>query len=284
MAQMREESVDAMTRPGADADRSPLISFRLPRAVVLTGSSSGFGALLTRSLLEAGVQVVGVDIAEPAYGSDAHPGYIHVSGDVTIESTWAEFQRAMTGATEGELGLVTCAAILHVGTAVEHPLEAWRKVLDVNVTGTFLALKSVVPEILRRGGGPVVCMGSVDALFGEQQLASYCASKAGVYQLARATALDFAREGLRVNVLSPGPMSIGLFERHLESVDDPGLLQTRTARQPIGRILDPEEVARTAMFLLSNGSSAMTGTEVLVDGGLTAGYEFRPPLGGSLGV
>jgi NAD(P)-dependent dehydrogenase (short-subunit alcohol dehydrogenase family) len=277
MSSIREGSMEAMRGRAAGADGSPLISFRLPRTVVVTGSSAGFGALLTRRLLEAGAQVVGVDIAEPACRRDAHPGYSHVSGDVTIESTWAEVQRAMAGAAAGELGLVTCAAILHVGTAVDHPLEAWRKVLDVNVTGTFLALKSVVPEILRRGGGPAVCMGSVDALFGEQQLASYCASKAGVYQLARTTALDFAREGLRVNVLSPGPMSIGLFERHLESVDDPGLLETRKARQPIGRILDPEEVARTAMFLLSDASSGMTGTEVLVDGGLTAGYEFRLP-------
>jgi NAD(P)-dependent dehydrogenase (short-subunit alcohol dehydrogenase family) len=252
-----------------------LISFELPIAVVVSGSSSGFGALVTARLLEAGVHVIGVDIAEATEAGAAHAAYAHVLGDVTAEATWGQVQQAAEAAPPGGLGLIACAAILHVGTAVEHPLEAWRKVLDVNLTGTFLALKSVVPEIVRRGGGPVVCMGSVDALFAEQQLASYCASKAGVYQLARTTALDFAREGLRVNVLSPGPMAVGLFERHLEAVQDPHLLQTRTARQPIGRILDPEEVARAAMFLLSNGSSGMTGTEVLVDGGLTAGYEFR---------
>jgi NAD(P)-dependent dehydrogenase (short-subunit alcohol dehydrogenase family) len=252
-----------------------LISFELPTAVIVSGSSSGFGALLTSRLLEAGVRVIGVDIAEPAEATAAHAGYAHVLGDVTTEATWEHVRQTAADAPRGTIGLVACAAILHVGTAVDHPLDAWRTVLDVNLTGTFLALKSVVPEIVRRGGGPVVCMGSVDALFAEQQLASYCASKAGVYQLARTTALDFAREGLRVNVLSPGPMAVGLFERHLEAVQDPGLLETRTARQPIGRILDPGEVAGTAMFLLSTGSSGMTGTEVLVDGGLTAGYEFR---------
>jgi NAD(P)-dependent dehydrogenase (short-subunit alcohol dehydrogenase family) len=267
--------LQATTQARAPRNGPPLTGLTLPTAVVVSGSASGFGALLTRRLLEAGVYVIGVDIAHPATKDDELADYVHVLGDVTLESTWRDVRQSAASAPAGELGLVVCAAILHVATVVDHPLDAWRKVLDVNVTGTFLALKSVVPEILSRGGGPAICMGSVDTLHGEQQLASYCTSKAGVYQLARTTALDFAREGLRINVLSPGPMSVGLFERHLESVDDRGLLQTRTARQPIGRILDPEEVARTALFMLSDGASGMTGAEVVVDGGLTAGYEFR---------
>jgi NAD(P)-dependent dehydrogenase (short-subunit alcohol dehydrogenase family) len=252
----------------------PTISFMLPDFVVVSGAASGFGALTSARLLGRDVNVVGVDLAEPSETNRRHPGYRHVQGDVTDESTWAAVRQALPSA-DASGGLVTCAATLHVGNVVDHPLEAWRKVIDVNVTGTFLALKAIVPELLARDGGPVVCLGSIDALFAEQQLASYCASKAAVYQLARATALDFAREGVRINVLSPGPMSVGLFERHLEAVGDPSLLELRTARQPIGRIMDPEEVARTAMFLLSDGASGMTGTEVLVDGGLTAGYEFR---------
>jgi NAD(P)-dependent dehydrogenase (short-subunit alcohol dehydrogenase family) len=257
-----------------DRRATATVSFALPSAVVVSGSSSGFGALLVGKLLDAGVEVVGVDLAGPSSTALDHPSYAHVHGDVTSEATWDDARTAAAAST-GTLGLVSCAAILHVGTAVDHPLDTWNRVLAVNVTGTFLALKALVPEILRRGGGPVVCLGSVDALFAEQQLVSYCASKAAVYQLARTTALDFAREGLRVNVLSPGPMQVGLFERHLAAVDDPELLSTRTARQPNGRILDPSEVADAALFLLSDGATGMTGTEVMVDGGLTTGYEFR---------
>jgi NAD(P)-dependent dehydrogenase (short-subunit alcohol dehydrogenase family) len=116
----------------------------------------------------------------------------------------------------------------------------------------------------------------VDATFAEQQLVSYCASKGAVLQLARTTALDYARTGVRVNVVSPGPMLAGLFERHLASADDPArFLATRSQRQPIGRILTPNEVANVVAFLLAEESSGMTGANVTVDGGLTVGFDFR---------
>jgi NAD(P)-dependent dehydrogenase (short-subunit alcohol dehydrogenase family) len=257
------------------ANASPTVSFALPECVVVSGASSGFGAMLVQRLLDAGALVVGVDVAPPPILEAADGRYSHVVGSVTDEPTWIEAREAALASSPHSLGLVTCAAILHVGTATDHDVEAWRRVIDVNVTGTLLALRSMVPAIADLGGGPIVAMGSVDARFAEQQLASYCASKAAVYQLARTTALDFGRAGVRVNVLSPGPMQVGLFERHLETVDDPHLLETRTRRQPNGRILDPEEVVRAALFMLSDGATGMTGAEMMVDGGLTTGYEFR---------
>jgi NAD(P)-dependent dehydrogenase (short-subunit alcohol dehydrogenase family) len=211
---------------------------------------------------------VAVDLAG---GSDG----IDIVGDVTDPKTWDAACGLALKEDPRTLGLITCAAILEVGTATTHSIDAWRNVIDVNVTGTLLGFRALIPAMIERGGGPIVAMGSVDTSYGEQQLASYCASKAAVLQLARTTALDFGRQGIRVNVLSPGPMDVGLFRRHLSAVEDPDLLKTRTDRQPIGRILDPEEVASTALFMLSNGSTGMTGAEVMVDGGLTAGYEYR---------
>jgi NAD(P)-dependent dehydrogenase (short-subunit alcohol dehydrogenase family) len=260
---------------GLSPDRTaPSLELLLPNVVVISGSSSGFGLMCTQKLTTLGTRVIGIDLA-PGHSSVAlSPLYAHFQGDVADERVWAAAAGSLSPA-DRSLGLLTCAAILSIGSAVELDLTEWRSVFSANVDGTLLAYRYLVPELVMRGGGPIVSVASVDALHAEQQLASYCASKAAVYQLARTTALDFGRQGVRVNVLSPGPMRVGLFNRHLESVNDPTLLATREARQPNGRILDPAEVADAALFLLSDGSSGMTGSELRVDGGLTAGYEFR---------
>jgi NAD(P)-dependent dehydrogenase (short-subunit alcohol dehydrogenase family) len=253
---------------------APSLDLPLPDVVVVSGASSGFGLLCTQKLVASGTKVIGVDLAR-GHGSVASSAlYAHFQGNVADEPVWTAVAGELSPA-DRSLGLLTCAAILSVGSVVDLDLAEWRRVFSVNVDGTLLAYRCLVPEIVMRGGGPIVSVASVDALHAEQQLVSYCASKAAVYQLARTTALDFGRQGVRVNVLSPGPMRVGLFNRHLEAVNDPTLLATREARQPNGRILDPGEVANAALFLLSAGSSGMSGSELLVDGGLTAGYEFR---------
>jgi NAD(P)-dependent dehydrogenase (short-subunit alcohol dehydrogenase family) len=253
---------------------APSLDLPLPDVVVVSGASSGFGLLCTQKLVAFGTKVIGVDLAR-GHGSVASSAlYAHFQGNVADEPVWTAVAGELSPA-DRSLGLLTCAAILSVGSVVDLDLTEWRQVFSVNVDGTLLAYRYLVPEIVMRGGGPIVSVASVDALHAEQQLVSYCASKAAVYQLARTTALDFGRQGVRVNVLSPGPMRVGLFNRHLEAVNDPTLLATREARQPNGRILDPGEVANAALFLLSAGSSGMSGSELLVDGGLTAGYEFR---------
>jgi NAD(P)-dependent dehydrogenase (short-subunit alcohol dehydrogenase family) len=246
----------------------------LPDIVVVTGASSGFGLLCTTGLLDSGSRVIGVDLAAAGEPAATAPTYRHVRGDASTDEPWQQVTTEIA-LLDGAVGLLTCAAILSVGSAADLDLAEWNRVFEVNVFATLLAYRHVIPTIAARGGGPVVSVASVDALHAEQQLASYCSSKAAVYQLARTTALDFGRQGVRVNVLSPGPMRVGLFNRHLEAVQDPTLLRTREARQPNGRILDPVEVAKAALFLLSDGSSGMTGAELTVDGGLTAGYEFR---------
>ena len=150
------------------------------------------------------------------------------------------------------------------------------RLLEINVVGTALAMKAILPLMIARGGGSIVVVASVNATIAEQLLAGYNATKAAVRQLARTVAMDYARDGIRVNVLSPGPMMAGLFKRHLETAPDAEqFLATRTARQLGGRILDAADVARTAMFLLSTGSAAMLGADVIVDGGLTASFDFR---------
>jgi NAD(P)-dependent dehydrogenase (short-subunit alcohol dehydrogenase family) len=254
-----------------DAPRAAMV---LPEAVVVSGTGSGLGRLTAVALLEAGVRVVGVDVRA---ATDLPVGdYVHVEGDVTEDATWTAATARLMESAPTTLGLVTCAAVLHVGTLLELPIERWRQTLDVNVLGTVLAMRSVLPPMIERGGGAIVAVASVDSVMAEQQLPSYCASKGAVLQLARTAALDHARQGVRVNVVSPGPMRAGLFERHLSSADDPGqFLATRTDRQPLGEILDPRQVADPILFLLSQQAAGMTGANVLVDGGLTTGFDFR---------
>lgn len=258
------------TRPGS----GPVASFRLPDAVIVTGTSSGLGEVCAGQLLEAGARVVGVDMAPVA--TDFGNRYAHVQGSVAEEATWQRAAEALIAGDPTTIGLAACAAILHVGDVLELPLERWQQTWNVNVMGTVLGMRAVLPLMFERGGGPVVAVASVDAHFAEQQLVSYCASKAALLQLARTAALDHARRGVRINVVSPGPMRAGLFERHLASADDPDrFLATRTNRQPMGQILDPADVARAVVFALSDGSRGMTGTQITVDGGLTTGFDFR---------
>jgi NAD(P)-dependent dehydrogenase (short-subunit alcohol dehydrogenase family) len=252
------------------------LSFALPTAVAVSGAASGLGHAVCALLVAAGVTTVGVDRAPALASLGSAAAYHHVQGDVTSVETWDAAAKALHASGDGPLGLVTAAAILDVGTVLGASRQDMLRTFDVNVIGTALAFKAVLPLMIAHGAGSIVAVASVDATFAEQQLAVYAASKAAVRQLARTVAMDHARQGVRVNVLSPGPMMAGLFKRHLESAaDSAAFLATRSARQPGGRILEAEEVARTALFLLSSGASALNGSDVIADGGLTTSFDFR---------
>ena len=252
------------------------LSFTLPGAVVVSGASSGLGYAVCGLLIAAGVTTIGVDRAPALDDLASGSGYRHIQGDVTSEETWKAAAEVLRASGDGPFGLVTAAAILDVGTVIDASREDLLRTFDVNVVGTALAFRAVLPLMIAQKAGAIVAVASVDATFAEQQLAVYAASKAAVRQLARTVAMDHARQGVRVNVLSPGPMMAGLFKRHLESAaDGPAFLAARSARQPGGRILEAGEVARTALFLLSDGASALNGSDVIADGGLTTSFDFR---------
>jgi NAD(P)-dependent dehydrogenase (short-subunit alcohol dehydrogenase family) len=253
----------------------PVFSNALPEFVVITGTASGLGTSIARLLVGNGVRTLGVDLAAAPEGLPDNL-YSHMQGDVTADATWTAVTRAVTKADPASLGLVTSAAMLNVGSLLDFDKASMQQTMTVNFVGTGLAIRALLPPMIARGGGPIVAVASVDATFAEQQLAVYAASKAAVRQLARTVAMDHARQGIRANVLSPGPMLAGLFERHMKSASDPDrFLATRANRQPSGRILDPSEVARAALFLLSDASTALNGADVVADGGLTTSFDFR---------
>jgi NAD(P)-dependent dehydrogenase (short-subunit alcohol dehydrogenase family) len=258
-----------------DMTEAPKTSAALPALVVVSGTASGLGTHIARQLVDCGVATIGVDIA-PQPKALEHKLYRHAQGDVAEEKVWAAVITEINKAAPNTIGLITSAAILEVGTIIEFDRAALEKTMAANFVGTALGMRALLPLMIERGGGPIVAVASVNGTLAEQQLAVYNASKGAVRQLARTVAMDHARQGIRANVLSPGAMLAGLFERHMKSARDPEKFQaTRAARQPAGKITDPGDVAKAALFLLSDASAALNGAEVIADGGLTASFDFR---------
>lgn len=256
------------------------LALDLPDTVVVSGTSSGLGSECAVLLAQGGATVIGVDIA-PALDHVAASGdYRHVQGSVSEQSTWDSVLTALaeSGWTkDSSLGFLGAAAVLHVGMLLEEDLSLWERTWQVNVMGNVLGLRTLLPRLIEAERGSVVVVTSVDASFAEQQLAHYASSKGALEMAVKTIALDYARTGVSINILAPGPMRAGLFERHLAASDNPEeFLATRTARQPVGRIIGADEVANAAAFLLSAQASGVFATTLTVDGGLTSGFDFRP--------
>lgn len=241
---------------------------------IVTGAASGVGAATVHALRSQGTAVVAIDASWPAATATAA---IAVAGDVSDSTTWTQ----ALGACRDSFGaspnrLVLNAGRLAVGTILSLTEEDMRGVLEVNVMGAFLGLKACVPEMIRRGGGNIVTVGSTASLLAEQGLAAYCTSKGGLLQLTRCVAVDHARQGIRANCVCPGAIDTPFFRRHVDAAPDPAaFLAKKEARHPSGRILQPVDVARVISFLLSEASLGMNGAAVTVDGGLLASFDFE---------
>lgn len=246
------------------------------RTAVVTGAASGIGAATVERFLAEGRTVVGVDLADPP--ADAPRDVAWVSGDVSRPETW---DRVLAVATEAfsELpeALVLNAARHVVGTILETSPEQWAGVFDVNVMGAYHGIRACLPGMQERRDGAIVTVASVDAFQAEQAFVAYCASKGALLQLTRAVALDHAREGIRANCVCPGVTDTPFFRGHLHAADDPdGWLAERVARQPLGRLLAPDDVAAVVAFLASDDASGVVGAMTVVDAGLSTGFDFRP--------
>ncbi|MER9934377.1 SDR family oxidoreductase [Mesorhizobium sp. M0088] len=244
---------------------------------VITGAASGIGGATVRRLLGKGYKVLGVDTARMEETEDL--GW--VTGDVSAASTWQAVDEALTRRDWQPSALVVAAAYLEVGNVLQLSDDAWAKTIGVNLMGLVFSVRCVLPGMIKRGRGSVVTIGSIDSYMAEQGLVSYCSSKGAILQFTRALAMDHARQGVRANCVSPGVTDTPFFRRHLATAKDPEtFLRGREQRNPIGRLLDPDEVASTVVYLLSDDASGMTGANLVVDGGLTVGFDFRTGAGG----
>ena len=245
------------------------------KVVVITGAGGGMGRDAASLFSEEGAQVCVADVdgdaAEQAAGEarDAFAVQVDVADSASVE--------AMFAATAGRYGgidvLYNNAGISPADDAsiLETELDAWQRVQDVNTKGVYLCCKHGIPYLLERGGGSVINVASFVALVGAAtSQISYTASKGAVLSLSRELAVQFARQGIRVNALCPGPVETPLLLRIFG--DDPAAYERRRVHLPMGRLAKPREIVNAALFLASDEASYVNGTTFLVDGGLTAAY------------
>jgi NAD(P)-dependent dehydrogenase (short-subunit alcohol dehydrogenase family) len=245
------------------------------KVAIVTGGASGVGKATVELLGSNGVGVVAIDRVWPG-DDDGSASVERIAGDVTDDATWAASLET-ADRMGGPSMLVINAAKLVVGTVLDVPVEEFRSVIEVNVIAAVKALKATVPRMIERGGGSVVGVASTASLYAEQALAAYSTSKGAILQLIRSVAVDHARQGIRANAVCPGAIDTPFFRQHVDSAPDPeAFLREKTERHPDGRILKPEDVARLIWFLLSDASVGMNGASVLIDGGLTATFDFEP--------
>jgi len=152
---------------------------------------------------------------------------------------------------------------------VDTELEEWERVFAVNARGTFLCCKHAIPRMTAAGGGSIVNMASIAGMVGLRNRAAYCSSKGAVIALTRALALDHVADGIRVNCICPGTVDSPWVRR---LVGDAGeAMEALVARQPLGRLGTPEEIAAAVLFVASDAAAFMTGSSLVIDGGITAG-------------
>jgi NAD(P)-dependent dehydrogenase (short-subunit alcohol dehydrogenase family) len=234
---------------------------------VVTGASGGIGAATVAVFQREGARVVGADLAAGA------PGEISLQVDVTDEQQVIE----MYATTLRELGridvLFNNAGISPAddGSVLDTTLAAWERVQQANLRSVFLCCKHGIPHMLQTGGGSVINTASFVAVVGAAtSQISYTASKGGVLALSRELGVEFARRGVRVNALCPGPVDTPLLRELYAS--DPEQAQRRLVHVPLGRFARAEEIANGALFLASEESSFVTASTFLVDGGLSGAY------------
>ena len=243
------------------------------KVALITGAARGQGAEEARMFAKEGAKVVLADVTDQEgtavaaeiaeMGGDAL--YVHL--DVTNEDEWdAAVQSAV--ASFGKLDiLVNNAGIWRWGHVLETSSDQWDDIMDVNAKGVFLGTKAAIPEMRKAGGGSIVNISSTAGLVGSKTSAAYSASKGAVRIFTKSTAVQYAAEGIRANSIHPGPIDTDMGDQVWPDAASKSASVTRTA---LNRMGTPEDIAYGALYLASDESSFVTGSELVIDGGVTA--------------
>lgn len=244
------------------------------RVAVVTGGGSGIGLASARRLAAEGAKVVIGDL-DPVAGKAAadETDGLFVPADVTSEADVENLFRA-TSDTYGSVDIAFNNAGISPpddDSILVTGIDAWRRVQEVNVTSVYHCCKHAIPYMQRQGKGSIINTASFVALMGAAtSQISYTASKGAVLSMSRELGVQFAREGIRVNALCPGPVNTPLLQELFAK--DPERAQRRLVHVPLGRFAEPEEIAAAVAFLASDDSSFITASTFLVDGGISGAY------------
>ena len=243
------------------------------KAVLISGGARGMGSVAAKLFCSEGASVIIGDILEDegrkieAEINESGGVCIFVRLDVTSEEDWDSAVN-LTVERFGKLDiLINNAGIFPMESIEETTVESWDRVMDVNAKGVFLGTKAAIPAMRTSGGGSIINLSSIAGLVGSAYSASYNATKGAVRLLTKSTAIQYAKDGIRANSIHPGLVDTLMAS---ELLSDPDLQVKRLASTPMGRTGTAEEIAYGALFLASDESSFMTGSELVIDGGFTA--------------
>ncbi|MFA7597350.1 MAG: SDR family NAD(P)-dependent oxidoreductase [Novosphingobium sp.] len=240
------------------------------KVAVITGGASGMGAAAARAFVRDGARVALGDLNAEALdaiceelGRDKAIGKV---GNIADEADAVALIEAAMEAF-GKLDILfNNAGIGGIGSVTDTTTELWQQVIGVDLSAVFYGSRAAVPHMRRNGGGAIINNASVSGMFGDYGMASYAAAKGGVINLTRNMALDFAREGIRVNCICPGAIDTPLFAGMKQA---PGVFDAFIQAVPMKRLGNPSEIGETVAFLASDAASYITGAVIPVDGGLT---------------
>ena len=247
------------------------------RVAVITGAGSGIGQAMALLFAREGARVLAADV-NGAAAEETAAKVVAEGGTcqaMVVDVTEPDQVRGMIERAHEHFGridiLCNNAGTGSTTDVIDCEPDEWDRVMTVNVRSVYLGCKYALPRMIAQGGGVIVNTASVAGMVGIVKRASYSASKGAVISLTRQVALDFVEQGIRVNCLCPGTVDSPWVGRLLDLADDPvAARQALVARQPMGRLGTPEEVAAAALYLASDDAAFITGTGLVIDGGLTA--------------
>lgn len=237
------------------------------RTAVVTGAASGIGRAAATRLLAEGATVIGGDVHPDGIPDGVIARGVDVADSVAVD-TFVNAAVEVTGRLDI---LLNNAGIGSTTSVLDCSADEWDRVFTVNARGMFLCLKAVLPHMLDQGHGAIVNTASVAGMIGLRARAAYSASKGAVIALTRQVAIEYAGTGVRCNCLAPGTVDTPWVAGLLDQAQDPEAERAAlVARQPVGRLGSADEIAAAALYLASDDAAFITGTTLVIDGGLTA--------------
>ena len=245
------------------------------KVALVTGAASGIGFACARRFAEEGATVIGSDLQGTPHWEQVQR-WAPRSRLAVVDVCDLEAQQSLVAEAVAELGhidiLVAAAGIAGGGPVHLLPVEEWDRIQNVNLRGTFLSVKAVLPSMLERRSGSIITIASVEGLEGTEGGSSYNASKGGVVLLTKNLAMDYGRVGIRANCICPGFIETPLFESVFGGEQFAKYRERLRDQHKLGRFGRPEEIAGAAFFLASDDASFVSGQALAVDGGFTAGH------------